>query len=191
MKVGYARVSTADQHMHMQEDALKADGCEEIYRDIASGAKTDRPGLDFSFSGLKTAVMREVTVQPSAQARTKRKRGAEKRAQLKHDVSISDIAASFQAAVTDILVEKTVRAAQEFGATEIFLAGGVSANTMLRMKMRKESELPVRYPPLNLCTDNAAMIASAAHYRMQLGLDGSIDFDVLPMWNLNADTYSE
>ncbi|GAB5493781.1 MAG: tRNA (adenosine(37)-N6)-threonylcarbamoyltransferase complex transferase subunit TsaD [Phototrophicaceae bacterium] len=144
---------------------------------------------DFSFSGLKTAVMREVTVQPSAQARTKRKRGAEKRAQLKHDVSIGDIAASFQAAVTDILVEKTVRAAQEFGATEIFLAGGVSANTMLRMKMRKESELPVRYPPLNLCTDNAAMIASAAHYRMQLGLDGSIDFDVLPMWNLNADTY--
>ena len=53
MKVGYARVSTADQHMHMQEDALKADGCEEIYRDIASGAKTDRPGLDDALSYLR------------------------------------------------------------------------------------------------------------------------------------------
>lgn len=145
---------------------------------------------DFSFSGLKTAVMREVTVQPSAQARRKRKRGAEKRAQLRHDVSVSDVSASFQAAVTDILVEKTARAAKEFGVTEIFLAGGVSANTMLRLKMRRETELPVRFPPLNLCTDNAAMIASAAYYRYELGLQPSIDFDVLPMWDLNTETYT-
>lgn len=144
---------------------------------------------DFSFSGLKTAVMREVTVQPSAAARKKRKRGAEKRAKLRSDVSVNDVAASFQEAVTDILVEKTARAAKEFGATEIFMAGGVSANSMLRQKMRKETDLPVRYPPLNLCTDNAAMIAAAAYYRQELGLSGSIKFDVLPTWDLNTDTY--
>lgn len=53
MKVGYVRVSTTDQHMHMQEDALKIDGCEEIYRDIASGAKTTRPGLDDALAYLR------------------------------------------------------------------------------------------------------------------------------------------
>ncbi len=151
-------------------------------------AKRDE-SYDFSFSGLKTAVMREVTVQPSADARNKRRRGAEKRAQLRSDVSINDVSASFQAAVTDVLVEKTARAAVEYGATEIFIAGGVSANQMLRQKMRKETELPVRYPPLNLCTDNGAMIAAAAHYRLESGLRSPLDFDVLPMWPLNNATY--
>ncbi|MGJ3237747.1 MAG: tRNA (adenosine(37)-N6)-threonylcarbamoyltransferase complex transferase subunit TsaD [Anaerolineae bacterium] len=145
---------------------------------------------DFSFSGLKTAVMRQVTVQPSAEARTRRKRGAEKRAQLRSDVSVNDVAASFQEAVTDILVEKTARAAQEHGAREIFLSGGVSANSLLRQKMRKETDLPVRYPPLNLCTDNAAMIAAAAYYRRELGLDHDIEFDARPMWPLNSTTYN-
>lgn len=145
---------------------------------------------DFSFSGLKTAVMREVTVQPSAGARKKRKRGAEKRAQLRSDISVNDVAASFQEAVTDILVEKTAKAAEAYGATEIFMAGGVSANSMLRQKMRKETDLPVRYPPLNLCTDNAAMIAAAAYYRHELGLGNDIAFDVRPMWDLNIDTYN-
>jgi tRNA N6-adenosine threonylcarbamoyltransferase len=153
-------------------------------------AKRDQ-SYDFSFSGLKTAVMREVTVQPSAQARKQRKRGAEKRAQLRADVSVNDVAASFQDAVTDILVEKAARAAQEFEATEIFIAGGVSANTNLRQKMRKETDLPVRYPPLNLCTDNGAMIAAAGYYRYQSGLRTRLDFDVLPMWDLNSETYSE
>ncbi|MDQ7037235.1 MAG: tRNA (adenosine(37)-N6)-threonylcarbamoyltransferase complex transferase subunit TsaD, partial [Anaerolineae bacterium] len=102
-------------------------------------AKRDS-SYDFSFSGLKTAVMREVTVQPSAATRKGRKKGAEKHAQLRSDISINDVAASFQAAVTDILVEKAARAAQEYGATEIFIAGGVSANQMLRQKMRQETE---------------------------------------------------
>jgi N6-L-threonylcarbamoyladenine synthase len=153
-------------------------------------AKRDE-SYDFSFSGLKTAVMREVTVQPSAAARQGRVKGDEKRAQLRSDISVNDVAASFQEAVTDILVEKTARAAKEHGATEIFLAGGVSANQMLRQKMRKETELPVRYPPLNLCTDNAAMIAAAAYYRYELGLRTALDFDVRPMWALNNETYSE
>jgi N6-L-threonylcarbamoyladenine synthase len=145
--------------------------------------------LDFSFSGLKTAVMREVTVMPSANAR--RQRGAEKKAQLRDGISINDIAASFQAALVDSLVEKTALAAQAHGVTEIMLAGGVSANQALRKAMRKEADLPVRYPPLNLCTDNGAMIAAAAHYRYLAGLRSDWDLDVLPMWPLTNDAYAE
>jgi N6-L-threonylcarbamoyladenine synthase len=144
---------------------------------------------DFSFSGLKTAVMREVTVHSSAAARRGHARGEEKRAQLRSDISINDVAASFQEAVSEILVEKTAQAALEFGVTEIFMAGGVSANQLLRQKMRKDTELPVRYPPLNLCTDNGAMIAAAAYYRYELGLRSDLAFDVQPMWPLNNDMY--
>ncbi len=153
-------------------------------------AKRDN-SYDFSFSGLKTAVAREITVQPSAQARSKRKRRAEKVAQLRSDISVNDVAASFQEAVIDALVHKTVRAAGEFGATEVFLSGGVSANQLLRQKMRAETELPVRYPPLNLCTDNGAMIAAAGYFRYEAGLRNDLDMDVITMWPLTNDTYKE
>ena len=152
-------------------------------------AKRDS-SYDFSFSGLKTAVMREVTVQPSGLDRSQRRRGDEKRAVLRSNLSVNDVAASFQDAVTDILAEKTVRAAKEYGATEICLAGGVSANQALRQKMRKLSELPVRYPPLELCTDNAAMIAAAGHYRYVAGLRSTLDFEVLPTWPLHNAMYA-
>jgi N6-L-threonylcarbamoyladenine synthase len=145
---------------------------------------------DFSFSGLKTAVMREVSVQPSAAARTARLKGEEKRAQLRSDISVSDVAASFQMAVADILVEKAARAAKEYGATEIFMAGGVSANQLLRAKMRQVTELPVRYPPINLCTDNAAMIASAAFFRYQTGLRSDLTLEALPTWYLSNEAYN-
>lgn len=151
-------------------------------------AKRD-DSFDFSFSGLKTAVMREVTVQPSAEAR--RQRGAEKKAQLKSDVSINDVAASFQEALVDILVEKTARAAALHHAAEVFISGGVSANQRLRQAMRKETNLPVRYPPLNLCTDNGAMIAAAAYHRHKQALhQGEIvtdyGMDVTAMWPLTG-----
>jgi len=151
-------------------------------------AKRDA-SYDFSFSGLKTAVMREVTVQPPQGQRNKRKRGEEKRAKLRGDVSVNDVAASFQMAAVDVLVEKTVRAAKEHDVKEIFISGGVSANALLRQKMMKESDLPVRYPPLNLCTDNAAMIAAAGYQRYQMGLDSNLEMDVMPMWALNKTTY--
>ncbi|RMF81195.1 MAG: tRNA (adenosine(37)-N6)-threonylcarbamoyltransferase complex transferase subunit TsaD [Chloroflexi bacterium] len=153
-------------------------------------AKRD-DSYDFSFSGLKTAVMREVTVQPSAEVRRKRKRGAEKKAQLRADVSVNDVAASFQVAVVEQIVSKTARAAKQYGVNEIFMAGGVSANQLLRAEMRKATQIPVRYPPLNLCTDNAAMIAAAAHYRYEAGLRDELDLDVKPMWPLTSDAYDK
>lgn len=147
--------------------------------------------FDFSFSGLKTAVLREVTVPQSAEARAQRHRPAEKNPKLRSDISVNDVAASFQDALVDTLVLKTARAAKDHHATEIFMAGGVSANQLLRQKMRKETELPVRYPPLNLCTDNGAMIAAAGYFRFQSGLRSDLDLDVLPMWALTSETYGE
>ena len=144
---------------------------------------------DFSFSGLKTAVMREATVMPSADAR--RKRGTEKKAQLRSGISVNDVAASFQAALVETLVSKSVRAAKEHDVTEILMAGGVSANQALRQLMRSEYELPVRYPPLNLCTDNGAMIAAAAHHRYLTGLRDDWSMEVIPMWPLTSDAYEQ
>ncbi len=152
-------------------------------------ARTD-DSYDFSFSGLKTAVMREVTVMPSAAAR-RRERGAEKHAILRADISVNDAAAAFQKALVAALVDKTARAAKEYDVTEILLAGGVSANSALRQTMRAATELPVRYPPLNLCTDNAAMIAAAGYYRFKAGLRSGLEMDVRPMWPLTNETYTE
>jgi N6-L-threonylcarbamoyladenine synthase len=104
--------------------------------------------LDFSFSGLKTAVLRTLQKDP--------------------DAAVPDIAASFQAAVVDVLVEKTMRAAETTGLTTVALGGGVAANGPLRAAMLAGGEargLRVIWPPAILCTDNAAMIAAAAYHR--------------------------
>ncbi|MBI1278728.1 MAG: tRNA (adenosine(37)-N6)-threonylcarbamoyltransferase complex transferase subunit TsaD [Anaerolineaceae bacterium] len=143
---------------------------------------------DFSFSGLKTAVMREVTIPQGTDGK---KRGPEKNPKVRSDVSVNDVAASFQDALVGALVEKTVRAAKENNVTEILLAGGVSANSALRQRLRAESALPVRYPPLNLCTDNGAMIAAAGHFRFEAGLRSDLDMDVQPMWPLTSDAYEK
>jgi N6-L-threonylcarbamoyladenine synthase len=145
--------------------------------------------FDFSFSGIKTAVLREATVPGTGGGR--RQTGADKLPQLKSGLSVNDVAASFQRAVVTTLAEKTARAAVQHGAVEILLAGGVSANQALRQALRQISEIPVRYPPLNLCTDNAAMIASAGFFRYTAGLRSGIDMDVRPMWPLNNDTYAQ
>lgn len=142
---------------------------------------------DFSFSGLKTAVMREVTVP--AVTEPGKKRVPERKPKLRSDVSVNDVAASFQEALVTALVDKTVRAAKAYGVTEILMAGGVSANQKLRQQLRAHSALPVRYPPLNLCTDNGAMIAAAGHYRFLAGLRSDLGMDVTPMWPLTSESY--
>lgn len=110
----------------------------------------NRPGLDFSFSGLKTQVRLLIESQPTtAQA---------------------DIAASFQHAVTETLVKKCARALKETGVKSLLIAGGVGANIALREKLQTlctKQRTSLHIPPLHLCTDNGLMIAHAAAYRLQ------------------------
>ena len=97
----------------------------------------------------------------------------------------ADLAASFQAAVIEVLTVKTVNAAREHNAKAIFIAGGVSANKVLQSEMsRRSGGIPVRFPPLILCTDNAAMIAAAGYQRFMAGQRDSLDMDVKPNWKL-------
>jgi N6-L-threonylcarbamoyladenine synthase len=93
---------------------------------------------------------------------------------------IADLAASFQEAVVDTLVEKTVAAAAEFGAREVLVAGGVAANALLRERLGERLRVPYRYPPLVLCTDNAAMIAAAAYFRYAESVQHDFTFDIEP-----------
>lgn len=123
---------------------------------------------DFSFSGLKTAVLREVKrLKESGEA-----------------VSIPDLAASFQQAVVDVLAEKTFAAAERFDARHILVAGGVSANVALRKAFTRSSAFQIHIPPLSLCTDNAVMIAAAGYARYIAGQRDPLDIDVLPNWPL-------
>ena len=131
-------------------------------------ARLDSP-WDFSFSGLKTAVLREV-----------RRLEAEGK-----ELPVADLAARFQAAVVDTLLAKTLAAAREFGAREIVVAGGVSANTALREAFLEQKEFRVNIPKFAYCTDNAAMIAAAGYFRYALGHRSNFDIDVLPTWPLS------
>ncbi|MFU8826063.1 MAG: tRNA (adenosine(37)-N6)-threonylcarbamoyltransferase complex transferase subunit TsaD [Brevefilum sp.] len=124
---------------------------------------------NFSFSGVKTAVLRTVEAL-EAEGRP---------------LPIADLAASFQAAVADVLVEKTLMAAKAHNVREIVVAGGVSANKRLREKILAESKRPVHIPPLSLCTDNAAMIAGAGYYHYIQEDFSPFDIDVLPTWPLS------
>jgi len=133
---------------------------------------------DFSFSGLKTAVLREVrSQQPDLEAGVEAPRPG---------LPIADLAASFQAAVVDVLVGKALSAAETLEAKEVLVAGGVSANRALREAFRERASLPVRVPPLALCTDNAAMIGAVGHWRYLAGQRDALDMDVLPTWPIAA-----
>ncbi|MCS7088665.1 MAG: tRNA (adenosine(37)-N6)-threonylcarbamoyltransferase complex transferase subunit TsaD [Thermoflexales bacterium] len=139
---------------------------------ISLNARTVRTAQEeflFSFSGIKTQVLRLVQAF-----------GMSKDGKLSPQTPVSDIAASFQNAVTDWLVEKTARAAERYGARLVLVGGGVSANQMLRQKMRAQFGSMVAFPPLWLCTDNAAMIGAAAYYALRRGLHHDLTLDVAP-----------
>ena len=93
---------------------------------------------------------------------------------------IANIAAGFQEAVVDVLVEKTLAAAQEHGARTVMIGGGVAANGPLRKRFEERSSVPVRIPPGILCTDNAAMIAACGYFSLRRGVRSGMDLDVTP-----------
>jgi N6-L-threonylcarbamoyladenine synthase len=131
-------------------------------------AHLDNP-YDFSFSGLKTAVLYEVN-------------DLKKKSKM---LPVEDLAASFQAAVVDVLFKQTMQAARDHNAKEILIAGGVSANRPLRNVFQSQSEFNVNIPAFSLCTDNAAMVAAAGYYRFALGHVSALDMDVQPTWPLS------
>jgi N6-L-threonylcarbamoyladenine synthase len=124
-------------------------------------------GLDFSFSGLKTSVMNHVRKNP--------------------DVSTADVAASFQAAVVDVLVQKARRAAEQVGAKGLVLGGGVAANSLLRerfLSVCTEAGIQGFLPSRAMCTDNAAMIAAAGWHRLRSDGPTSLDAGAYPNMRL-------
>ena len=122
---------------------------------------------DFSFSGLKSAVLNYLN-----------------QAQMKgEEINRADIAASFQAAVVDVLVEKTLQVAKEYRVDKIALAGGVASNSALREGMElacKKAGKQLFYPSPIFCTDNAAMIGVAAYYEYKKGVRHGLDLNAVP-----------
>jgi N6-L-threonylcarbamoyladenine synthase len=122
---------------------------------------------NFSFSGLKTAVLRTIEG-------------------LGDELPVADLAASFQECVVDTLVSKTLEAAAEYGARQVALAGGVAANLPLRQRLELLSPIPVQIPAVRLCTDNGAMIAAAAFWRYRAGERSQLDLDAIPGLPINS-----
>jgi len=112
----------------------------------------DNESFEFSFSGLKTALYYLIKQKPDL---------------LSNAQTIHNLAASFQEAIVDVLVDKTIRAAKHFKVKSIILGGGVAANRQLRKRLQMQSPLPVHFPPINLSTDNAATTASCAYFNYQ------------------------
>ncbi|WP_073203206.1 tRNA (adenosine(37)-N6)-threonylcarbamoyltransferase complex transferase subunit TsaD [Gracilibacillus kekensis] len=132
--------------------------------------------FDFSFSGLKSAVINTL-------------HNANQKGET---IKQEDVAASFQASVVDVLTEKTYQAARQYGVKQVIVAGGVAANKGLRSvmqtKFQSEKEMELLFPPLSLCTDNAAMIAAAGSIAFQQGHRASWDLNANP--SLSIEKYA-
>lgn len=139
-------------------------------RDAVHFPRSLLPGTyDFSFSGVKTALLREVQAGSA------------------HPVE--DLAASYLEAIVEVLTRKTIAAAREVGARQVMLAGGVSASTVLRARMEAAcaaAGLPFLVPPRELCTDNAAMIAAAAYFLWRAGHRDDLDLNAVASLPLSA-----
>lgn len=128
--------------------------------------------LDFSFSGLKTAVLTHLSKHPNPQGQ-----------------ALNDLCASFQEAVADPLTRKAMRAARRFGLTKLVLCGGVASNSRLRAlatERAAEEGLAIHLPPPRLCTDNGAMIAVAGTHAFLRGERASLQLNADPAWRLGA-----
>ncbi|WP_377891863.1 tRNA (adenosine(37)-N6)-threonylcarbamoyltransferase complex transferase subunit TsaD [Alkalihalobacillus sp. R86527] len=145
-------------------DRLAQEGVESV---PLPRAWLEKGSYDFSFSGLKSAVINTVH---NAKQRNE-------------EIKPEDLAASFQAAVVDVLVTKTKRAAEEYGVKQVLLAGGVAANKGLRSALKdafRESDIELIIPPLHYCTDNAAMIAAAGTIGYRKGKRSSLQLNANP-----------
>lgn len=129
---------------------------------------TDRPGLDFSFSGLKTAVRNVIDATSPLES-----------------TDVADIAASFERAVAETLRIKCRRALDHTGASTLVLSGGVAANTTLR-KVLQSLECALLYPSIELCTDNGAMIAFAGYQRLNAGYREPLEISSKARWSLDT-----
>jgi N6-L-threonylcarbamoyladenine synthase len=153
-----------------------------------------RGTYDFSFSGLKTAMLHLAEGASESQRGTHAPSATEGKqvsqytrmgvqAAQKGVPNVTLLAASFQEAIVDVLAVKTRLAAQEYHVKQVALAGGVAANASLRARLEQElAPLNIRlsYPPIEFCTDNAAMIASAAYFHLCRGEQHGLDLDVQP-----------
>lgn len=131
--------------------------------------------LDFSFSGIKTAVINLVHKEGD-------------------NININDLCASFEEAVTEVLTTNLMKAVKELNVDKVAIAGGVSANSYLRNKVAKlgeENGLNVYYPELSLCTDNAAMIASAGYYNYLAGKVSPWDLNAVPNLKIGECTFED
>jgi len=154
--------------------------------------------LDFSFSGLKTALLREVDPYRIAEQRPDPRPTAlfpeHRPPRFRDDLPVADLAASFEEAIVDALAGKTVRAARRHAARSILIAGGVAANRRLRDRLAAcaadewdDGDRPeVRWPDLSFCTDNAAMVAGLGFVEYERGVRGDLGADACPRWPIGS-----
>lgn len=136
-------------------------------------AMLDQEHMDFSFSGLKSSVLNYLNSSKMKQI----------------EINIPDVCASFQYAVVEVLKHKAAQAVKKTGYNQLVLAGGVAANSALRVALSEIPDIRLYYPPINLCTDNAAMIGCAGYYTSLAGNRGRLETNAVPNLKIGENKY--